>query len=29
VTVMGPRRFELVVDDAVADQAARLLAERL
>jgi hypothetical protein len=28
VTVMRPRRYELVVDDEVADQAARLLAER-
>lgn len=27
VTVMRPRRFELVVDDEVADQAARLLGE--
>ena len=27
VTVIGPRRFELVVDDEVADAAARLLAE--
>jgi hypothetical protein len=28
VTVMRPRHYELVVDDEVADQAARLLAER-
>ena len=28
VTVMRPERYELVVDDEVADQAARLLAER-
>jgi hypothetical protein len=25
VTVMQPQRFEMVVDDEVADQAARLL----
>ena len=29
VTVVGPRRFELVVDDEVADRAARLLAEEI
>jgi hypothetical protein len=29
VTYMRPLRFELVVDDEVADQAARLLAERI
>ena len=29
VTFMRPQRFELVVDDEVADQAARLLAERV
>jgi hypothetical protein len=29
VTFMRPQRFELVVDDEVADQAARLLAERI
>ena len=29
VAFMRPQRFELVVDDEVADQAARLLAERV
>ena len=29
VTFMRPQRYELVVDDEVADQAARLLAERV